>query len=500
LYGKCDENPSVEIVSRARLRLNLLDLKQVNRMRVISAGKFAAFVGVALCAAANLYAQSIFSSNFENAVYYVSTSGSDISGNGSANLPWKSFSKGFSAMVSGDTLVLKDGTYSELMGAPIQPPSGQMGARTIIRAEHDGGAVVDGAGVQAPLTVTNSYIRIEGLKFINGKEQVGLLDGNQLEIVRTAFGNAGSGQYDDLLNVNGNNVLIEDAWLWGRGKAGIIAYGSGHVFRRVVVRLDGYSGPSANLGYVGFVLYDTFDAIIENCIALDFAASATTFDWKGGFRSRDQGDTRSQRFYGDIALNVLYDGFRLSDTHVENVVAWDVNGRGGIFEDTFKSGFGIKNATVGASASGGINTYLTPVSNSLIYHVTGASTGGNYNHFFNTATPVGATNALIANPQIRYLTRVELGSPGYASGQGGASRGATVVNRYQNGVLTTQPLWPWPNEARIKADFQTNFNLPGINPRRGFAADGNGLRGTPITLTSYIWEYLGNPCPIDICP
>jgi hypothetical protein len=254
------------------------------------------------------------------------------------------------------------------------------------------------------------------------------------------------------------------------------------------------------LGYVGIVLYDTFDAIVENCIALDFAPSATTFDWKGGFRSRDQGDTRSQRFLGDIALNIPYDGFRLSDTHMENSVAWNVAGRGGIFEDTFKPNFRINNATVGSSSSGGINTTLTTVSNSLIYQVSGASTGGNYNHFFSTSVPIGATNALSSNPGIRYITRVEAGSPGFGSGQAGVNRGAAIINRYHNGVLTTQPLWPWPFESRIKADFQTDFNLPGINPRRGFAADGNGLRGTPITLSSYIWEYLGNACPSDICP
>jgi hypothetical protein len=469
-------------------------------MNRLSHSACATLVGVTFMAAINAQAQTLFNSGFETAAYYVSTSGSDTSGNGSSGLPWKTFAKAFSTMRGGDTLVLKDGTYTELMGTPLQPPSGLPTSLTTIRAEHDGGAVLNGGGNQTPLTLNNSYIRVEGLKFINGDDQVGLLNGNHIEILRTGFGNAGSGQYDDILGVNGNNILIEDTWLWGRGKAGIIAYGADNVFRRVVIRLDGYSGPGATLGYIGITLYDTINAIVENCIALDFAASATTFDWKGGFRSRDQGDTRTQRFLGDIVLNIPYDGFRLSDTYVENVVAWDIAGRGGIFEDTFKPDYSIKNATVGASSSGGINTFLSPVSNSLIYQVAGSSTGGNFNHFFGTPTPSDATNALIVNPQIRYITRVEAGSPGYASGQAGSNRGATIVNRYQNGLLTTQALWPWPNEARIKADLRTDFNLAGINPRRGFAADGNGLRGTPITLTSYIWEYLGYPCPNDICP
>jgi hypothetical protein len=447
----------------------------------------------------SLCAQSIFSSGFERGVFYVSPSGSDSAGNGSDGAPWKSFARAFASMQGGDTLVLKNGVYTEAMGTPLQPPSGSAARLTLIRAQSDGGAVLDGTGTGTPIAITNSYIRVEGLKAINGDDLVGQFDGSNLEIVRSAFGNAGSGQYDTLVGVGGNNILIEDSWIWGRGKGGIIAYGSNNVFRRVVVRLDGYSGPSATLGYIGITLYDTQNTIVENCIVLDLAPSATTFDWKGGFRSRDQGDTRAHRFLGNIALNVIYDGFRLSDTTAENLVAWNVAGRGGITEDTFKPNFTIKNATVGASSSGGININLTPVSNSLIYQVAGASTGGNFNHFFNTAVPAGSSNALSSNPQMRYITRIEPGTPGYASGQAGGNRGAVIVNRYENGVLTNQPLWPWPNEARIKQDFQTNFNLAGINPRRGFAADGNGLRGTPITLTSYIWEYLGNACPLDVC-
>ena len=40
---------------------------------------------------------------------------------------------------------------------------------------------------------------------------------------------------------------------------------------------------------------------------------------------------------------------------------------------------------------------------------------------------------------------------------------------------------------------------PEIMGNIGFCADGTGLYGGNITLTSYIWEYLGNPCPQEIC-
>jgi hypothetical protein len=49
-------------------------------------------------------------------------------------------------------------------------------------------------------------------------------------------------------------------------------------------------------------------------------------------------------------------------------------------------------------------------------------------------------------------------------------------------MVSTQDLWPWPNEARIKTDFADYRS-------RGFSAG-------PKTLTDYIWSYLGNASPI----
>lgn len=427
--------------------------------------------------------------------FYVSLSGSD-SGTGSAASPWKTFAKAFASMKSGDYLVVKNGTNTESLGVAQQPPSGIASKLTVIRAETDGGVVIDAKGLDSALLLSGDYVRVEGMKFVNGETSVGILSGNHIEVLRCAFGNSGTGLYTNILNAAGNDILVEDSWMWGRGRVGVEVNGARSILRRLVIRLDHYSG---TLGYVGVVTYGASDTLIENVITLDFNTSATTFDWKGGFRSRDMSAIRTQRYYGTIVLNVPYDGYRMSDSYYENVIAWGVAGRGGLYEDSYYTGYTVKNATVGASSSDGIKTNLTAVTNSLLYKVSGTNTGGSYNQFYQATVPSDATNALTNDPQLKYITRVEPGSSASGSGAGGANRGATVVQRYQNGVLTTQPLWPWPNEARIKADFQTDFGLPGAGPLRGFAATGNGLRGTPITLTSYVWEFLGNPCPTDIC-
>jgi hypothetical protein len=127
----------------------------------------------------------------------------------------------------------------------------------------------------------------------------------------------------------------------------------------------------------------------------------------------------------------------------------------------------------------------------------------------------GANDVLNTNPQIKYITREEVGSPVYGTASDGGNIGATIL--YEIGTtgtlygdtgydtITSTSLWPFPNEGVIKTDMASySWTNPVTgNPiigARGFAASGTGLYGGPITLTSYIWEALGNPCPARICP
>jgi hypothetical protein len=89
-----------------------------------------------------------------------------------------------------------------------------------------------------------------------------------------------------------------------------------------------------------------------------------------------------------------------------------------------------------------------------------------------------------------YLTRTETGSY-LATHQAGGKMGAQIVNKIgTSGTLygetgwntdTGVSLWPFPNETRIKADMSAVST-------RGFCAPA-------MTLTKYIWEYLGNAMP-----
>jgi hypothetical protein len=312
----------------------------------------------------------------------------------------------------------------------------------------------------AAVIISTSHVDLEGFKFLNGQEAVGIFAGGNINIRRCAFGNSFGGTYDSVVLVTGNNILIEDSWMWGQGRAMIQASGTDLTFRRIVMRNDYYPGEHES---TGILLYGAKNVIVENAIALDFNPATTTSHSRCGFRSREGYEAVNHNFYGCISLNLPntpnggYWGFELAVANAKNCVAWDV-ARQGFVQEGWNASYSIDHCTAGNTGLGyDINNM--PVINS-------------------SNNPVGISNFL------------NLG------------QGANIMNRYVNGIETSQPLWPWTYEDRIKADFQQSFqNIPAQygNAARGFAANGNGLYGGPITLTSYIWEYLGNPCPQNIC-
>ncbi|OGS24766.1 MAG: hypothetical protein A2314_05250 [Elusimicrobia bacterium RIFOXYB2_FULL_50_12] len=114
-----------------------------------------------------------------------------------------------------------------------------------------------------------------------------------------------------------------------------------------------------------------------------------------------------------------------------------------------------------------------------------------------------------SNPQddgLRYPLRIESNSALSSRGSTGGQIGARITHRLGiDGTFKGEPnwdteqqvsLWPWPLEDWIKSEMKTSQYTP--NPQRGFCAEGTGLNGSPITLTSYLWEYLGSPCPDEI--
>lgn len=472
------------------------------------------------------------------ATYYVSPSGNNTKGDGSKSNPWETISYATIRMSGGDILVLKDGTYTNSSQEnAIAPPSGSAANYTIIKAENDWQAIIDGNGFTPystyPVTIFNkSYIQIEGIKIKDNDSDVGINIHNSryIKILRTSIRNGASGTYaNNIVISSSHHVLVEDCWIAGEMRYGVIFYGVSYnnILRRFVIRQDYADSNQPKAGVRFYGGYGTpSDNLLQNVIYLDLNYGTSYVKYKGGIAAR--ADATRNEMYGCIVLNVqgdgdgecIFAGYQMcgdtsgEDNEAYNCVAWDIVRSGfHLAASTSGSEIILDGCTAGQCSTGATNpnAFTFTIKNSLFIDNTNANSNNNtesYNCYYPAdLRPSGATNYITSDPKLDYIVRVETDSPCYESGENGAHRGANILKRY--GVsgtvwgepgydqLTEEPLWPWPYEDQIKADFSESNNPPsGAYPRtnntkRGFCADGQ-------TLTRYIWEYLENPIPDDI--
>lgn len=476
------------------------------------------------------------------ATYYVDTKVSTDLGSGSVTNPKKFIKSGISLLSNsgGDTLVIRNGTYSTTNDQIKNVPNGQAGSYNIIKSENDGGVVIT-ASSGLTLAHTNQYIQIEGLKFVDSSQRWIL--GNHIKILRCGF--SGAPATDNYVTVGCGTrdfndtayILFEDCWSYGAGgRYNFIAYNSNYViFRRCVARHDGGWTDIKGDPEAGICIYNSSHVELQNCIVLDSNLS-TYHTWRAGYyiicNTASPNGTIDVRVRGNIALN-------LRGTNDYQGVANDGSGFANdgncqvtmpFFTDnvTFDTQYGNGNAssqcnisstltrcTIGNTYNGvanwNSNTY--GVIDSVFFNLTGydfnSGASASYVDRYNIANYNSCANGVSYNPQtngLLYLPRIEDGSALKTAGHGGGQIGAQIVKRIgvsgtlfgETGYadLTSKNLWPFPNENKIRNDFREVS-------KRGFCADVKQLNGIDdITLTSYIWEYLKKPIPSDIytCP
>jgi hypothetical protein len=342
---------------------------------------------------------------------------------------------------------------------------------------------------------------------------------------------------------NGNTYnLIEDVWVWAEG-ARIIAINyraDYNIWRRVVVRGDGCTTSACTCSgcpNVGFTVYNSKNVISENMIVVDrilnnsnsygdFAtaqhASVTAEtplegnQWlgcisinsdDGAFTMEADDSIAPSHYLKDCAALMKTSGgpgFNLGGDRSSIIEDCTVLGKAGTSSSIIRRSDNTVNPTTRNCIARGNGQWAVVRGGDCSY----IDSYGTYSEsrYYGTTCSVGERTTDPLNdgsPQsLKYPLRVEPGSALSGTGYQGKNYGATVVKKYGAdgtfygdvgySTLTNNNLWPWPNEDRIKADFSSSST-------RGFAASGNGLYGGPITLTSYIWEYLGNPCPAEIC-
>ncbi len=435
---------------------------------------------------------SILANNKTIAIpYYIAVTGSDIN-SGSITSPWATFDHAMTQIKPGDTLIIKDGTYYQSLNITV---SGTETNTVTIKAENDGGTIIDGEHIRKPCEIkgTDSNhihdIIVKGINCKNSKGKVFIISlADRISIKRVSAYNAGVGNNHQFLVYRGNNVLLEDTVASGSGRALYDIYESQNTTLRRCwgrwVTHSGGGGPNAIIQ-----LYGSDDSIVENCIG---TKDPTSSHQVSGIKvwAHTYNDTADRnKFYGNIVYGLSFWGYLVSSAKhriegnkfINNI---SINNSYGFFQRA-DADLVIKNMTIvgtrpGSSfavqevstqpkdsdfevkgdlrssiiLSGGIGLYIRLSPNFISFT-------NEYNDLYGLSTSYAnaasqGTGEISVDPSFdiskygkgSYLFIPNI-SPVKTAGENGNQMGAEVLYRYKDGVLTDIPLWPWPMEERI---------------------------------------------------
>lgn len=405
------------------------------------------------------------------------------------------------------------------------------------------------------------YVLFQGIVWFgsndsDGMETVNLTHSNHVKFIRCGFAESSGSVISDNEAVIGitqsSHILLEECFAWGNGRYKFLVYQSNYVIlRRCVARFDWVyeeDNPKAD-----YSIYNSNHVLVQNCISLD---GDTRSLWPAGSQDNVDGSfyapnnsnySTDVHFQGCMAVNNDMPFGSTSGNgengpiRYTNCVGWDTwDGFGStranttIAHSTFGNfthpGYG-DDYTAGAPAFNGYGSPNNTIRDSILYgidvdtshYVINTSGNAAYetvdnNAFYGCSRYQSGTNGIEnidpLDGSLLYLVRIENGSALNGAASNSGNVGANVLKRYgRSGTLwgeqgydllqdgtsgqADENLWPFPFEEKIQEHMQA-YNLHGVNGRRGFCAGGTGLYGGPVTLTSYIWEYLGNPIPSEI--
>jgi hypothetical protein len=244
------------------------------------------------------YSDADFDAMMGNNQVYMDDTGSDSNPCTQAQ-PCRTFAHAISLMSSGDGLILLDGNYDSSVngelrttdadGNPVpnpnasdQLPTGQDSTHpTIVRALNPSGAnvFIEGGFTLGTRDTTVNYVVIYGLTFFT---EGSLRNANYSVVKGTGiYGALGVGTQDHALGCMHN--LIEDVWIWGKNHRGnAVNYRANHnVWNRVLIRDDGcdqiYCGEGEGRLKISSTIYNSHDVAFVNMISIDKILRENTF-------------------------------------------------------------------------------------------------------------------------------------------------------------------------------------------------------------------------------
>jgi hypothetical protein len=461
--------------------------------------------------------------NSTGTVYYISPDGSD-SNPGTRSQPWRTWSYALNKtrLKPGMTLIAKNGRYDTSVHGGMTPNchntlgnmnNGTASEPITVKAENERLAYIRITSEHSGIALSNcSFWIVEGFRVEseNLKNQADpknniLIAGSHHNILRRNLVNRTNAYFSvsPILLRFATHNLIEENEIYNFQRHGIIASdGSSNIFRRNYVnsrhRSDifdpscpGAYGrcPLSNVqkdwGDGGISIYPGNDNIVENNIVED--------NYIGFQVIGTGGEGNRNKFLGNVCFTASVcaatgastsGGTYPADTKWENNVVFNYQEWGfymqgiGMPEIISSTAFGGTGFQARNEEGNAPNLMTLFIRNSLAvngaygFRGGGLSVNGLFQHLnsFNHTTADYAVanlqNAITIDPQLGSCKLwIPDNSPMKRRGANGADIGANVLYRYENGVLTTQPLW-----NPVTGEFPHGAIVPGINDIAGSSA------------------------------
>jgi len=376
----------------------------------------------------------------------------------------------------GKTLCLLDGVYQGAANM-IVPPTGQSGtsgAPITVRALNDGGVFIDGQFAQMPFrTAGNNWWTFQGFDAGNSSAGVYRNDSPSTNLVlrRICLAN---GRYTVPNTVNehvfapnyATNGIFEDLCIFGTNRTPMTEYTEGgaaqnNTYRRLWLRYEG--APPSSDGGGGFCAatptlqyaYNGVGPVLyENIITVHAPEQYNLATWgswlscgigvpyKPAIGRRDP-SPGLYRMLGFISYG--YAGFTsVGQTAMRGGDSWMDDYKGVTqFRDYFLdarsqqngSAFVLACPSCGSSSADRLTSIQRTGGAASTFSTFGSRTPTNANECFTSPSATGASLG---------------GCPSFYTGDTPGT-GARNCFEYQDGTLTTIPLWPWRMDDRIKA-------------------------------------------------
>lgn len=400
--------------------------------------------------------------------YYISPSGSDSNSGLRVDDPWQSFDRAWEDLYPGDTLFLLDGVYRQTLNPNKR--NGTESAPITVRALNDGMAIIDGEGVRETVRLEfwgagpiGSYYVIEGIVARNSSGSVFQIEFDHNVLRRVSGYDAYTDGNEHVFSISGEHTLIEDCVAAGSGRKMIVIFQGNHnLIRRCFAYWQSWDGREWGDDWPwgdNIQIYNASDNIIENSIAYGPApvwALSIQANGEGAVSSRNQ-------ILGSIALNA---GMKTNGTPMEwgntrpqptehtqiRDFNWPSQRVGimllsaGTFDDNL-----VQDVVASGNAGLGFSTLFT-----------GPSTRNNrivrasiFNNGLDNPDHYGGKGVEVRSPEIDILN---VSNTYVESSEDYTGDGAQIVNRYVDGQLTNQPLFPWPMEARIQRELNLSIS------------------------------------------